>query len=182
MNILYFLPSKQSFFPPLVWCFINSSSRFPPSVSDNRTCLQAPAHAYGRRVTGNKLTLYFIGLTSWQTLSRCAGLAMSLTPVCLNISSAVCTPVSLTGLLLSLHGKARRAPWHTPTKAAENIAFNHLLDRTDWHKINQSEKVNTNVYIESESRRFDSYRDETTWLVTDYCFSYTNVSNTVNRF
>lgn len=84
--------------------FYKHSSRFPLSLSDNRTCLQALAHSYGRRVTANKLTLYFIGLTSRQTLSRCAVLAVSLTPVCLNISSAAYTPVSLTELLLSLHG------------------------------------------------------------------------------
>lgn len=106
MNILYFLPSKQTSFP-YGEMFYKQSSRFPPSLSDNKTCLQALAHSHGRRMTGNKLTLYFIGLTSRQTLSRCAVSAVSLTPVCLNISSAAYTPVSLTGLLLSLHGKAR---------------------------------------------------------------------------
>lgn len=85
MNILYFLPSKQTFFLlPYSVTFYKHSSRFPPSLCDNRTRLQAPAQLW-KEVTANKLTLCFIGLTSQQTLSRHAALAVSLTPVCLNI-------------------------------------------------------------------------------------------------
>lgn len=52
--------------------FYKHSRRFPPCPVDNRTCLLAQAHSGGGRVAANKFTLYFIGLTSWQTLSRCA--------------------------------------------------------------------------------------------------------------
>lgn len=52
--------------------FYKHSRRFPPCPVDNRTCLLAQAHGGGGRVAANKFTLYFIGLTSWQTLSRCA--------------------------------------------------------------------------------------------------------------
>lgn len=121
-------------FSPMVWCFINTAADFLQKKSQRQqdVCPSTGSQSWRE---GNNLTLYFIGLTSRQTLSRCAVLAVSLTPVCLNISSAAYTPVSLSELLLSLRGKAQeRTGEHSGTfkqRLQRNMTFKNLMHITD---------------------------------------------------
>lgn len=144
MNILYFLPSKQTFFLlPYSVTFYKHCSRFPPSLCDNRTRLQAPAQLW-KEVTANKLTLCFIGLTSQQTLSRHAALAVSLTPVCLNISSRLPRSVIIV-VAWQRAGADRRAHSH---KGCREYGFEPLIAH-DWLK--QDYRIREREYEHSSS-------------------------------
>lgn len=82
-------------------------SRFPPSHSNNRTCLQAEVCSNWGKVTVNKFTLYFFWSNLTADTVSLRGVAVSLIPVCLNISRAAYAHVSITQLFLSLHCKVR---------------------------------------------------------------------------